>query len=159
MTTSRFEVLPSTVAADFIARRSYGARWRLQHGFTLIELMITMVIIGILASIAYPAYTGYVQDARRADGKAGLMETAQQLEQCYTRQSSYVDCASVTFPTLSPDGYYSIDVSEDDGGSLSATEYKLVAIPQGTQASDACGKLTLMQTGERGSAGGGDDCW
>lgn len=129
-----------------------------EAGFTLIELLIAMVIIGILASIAYPAYTGYVRDARRADGKTGLMETAQQLERCYTRQSSYQDC-DVTFPKASPDSHYSISVAEDDQGSLSATGYKLVAVPQGAQVGDECGNLILTQTGKRDSTGSGDDCW
>ncbi|SDM11837.1 type IV pilus assembly protein PilE [Modicisalibacter muralis] len=128
-----------------------------QAGFTLFELLIALVIIGILAAIAYPTYTGYVQDARRADGKAGLMETAQRLERCYTQDSSYENC--ISFPQLSPDEHYAIDVSQTDGGLLTATEYTLVAVPQGAQTSDTCGNLTLTQTGKRGSTGGDNDCW
>ena len=128
-----------------------------EAGFTLIELLVAMVIIGILVAIAYPTYTGYVQDARRADGKAGLMETAQRLERCYTQESTYENC--ISFPQLSPDEHYSIGVSEDDGGLLAVTEYKLIAVPRGAQAGDVCGNLTLTQAGERGSTSGGDDCW
>ena len=130
-----------------------------QAGFTLLELLIALAIIAILAAIAYPAYTGYVQEARRADGKAGLLETAQRLERCYTRQSSYQGCDGVAFPQLSPDGHYSIRVGDKDGGYLTATTYRLVAVPQGAQADDSCGNLTLTQAGERDATGSGDECW
>lgn len=128
-----------------------------ETGFTLIELMIALVIVGVLAAIAYPAYTGYVQDARRADGKAGLMAAAQRLERCYTRLNAYENC--IAFPQLSPDGHYSIGVAPVAGGLLTATEYKLIAVPRGVQAGDACGSLSLTQVGVRGSTEGGDDCW
>ncbi len=127
-------------------------------GFTLIELLISLAIIGILAAIAYPAYTGYVKEARRADGEAAMMEIAQQLERCYTRQSAYDGCG-IAFPKASPGGHYSIRVSGGDGGALTGTAYTLVAVPQGAQRDDACGKLTLDQAGRRKSAGNGDECW
>jgi type IV pilus assembly protein PilE len=59
------------------------------RGFTLIEMMITVAIIGILASIAYPAYQDYVRRAARADAKAVLMETAQFMERHFTTNNAY----------------------------------------------------------------------
>ncbi|RUR25692.1 prepilin-type N-terminal cleavage/methylation domain-containing protein [Vreelandella andesensis] len=89
-----------------------------QHGFTLIEMLITVAIIGIVAGIAYPSYTRYVERSLRTDAHAGLLQAASELERCYSRQYAYTDC-SVT--TASPDGNYAITVAdgnEQDGGFL-----------------------------------------
>jgi type IV pilus assembly protein PilE len=68
-------------------RRSIG-------GFTLIELMITVAIIGMLAAIAYPAYTDSVLKGRRAEGRAALMDLMQQQERYLTQSGSYMSFAS-----------------------------------------------------------------
>ena len=129
------------------------------RGFTLIELMITVVIIGILAAIAYPSYQEQVRKTRRADGKATLMETAQQLGRCYTRFAAYDNGGcGVVLPVQSSEGYYSISA-----GDLTASTYRLDAAPQGDQVKDAkCGELRLTNTGQQGSQGGAadaNDCW
>lgn len=123
-----------------------------QRGFTLIELMIVVVIIGIIASIAYPSYTRYVQKSMRTDAHAGLMQAASVLERCYTRNYSYTNCDAV--PTKSPDGNYDIEVSTDSGGG-----YTLTA---STNKDDGCGKyITLTARGEKKPNGseGEPDCW
>jgi len=121
---------------------------RRSAGFTLIELMIAVAIIGILASIAYPSYQRYVQDSRRVDAHAGLMQAAQQLERCYTVSASYSGC---DFTTTSPEGLYTISREEPEG----ATSFTLSA---STDLEDRCegGPLTLDHRGERGPS---DDCW
>lgn len=126
------------------------------HGFTLIELMIVVAILGILTSIALPAYQQYVLRASRADAQAILMETAQYMERYFTTNNSYADAAPVS--TVSPKGAgggkikYNIGFSEQ-----SPTTYTLQAVPNGGQASDACGTMTVNQTGATGADGA--DCW
>jgi type IV pilus assembly protein PilE len=138
---------------------------RCTAGFTLIELMIVIAIIGILASIGYPAYQDHVQKTRRADAKSVLMEAANAMERYYTSTGSYTGAtADDHYPDKSPiDGtitYYSIAAAITGGG----TSYELKATRSGAQASDECGNLTLSSTGERDveSADSGvtaNDCW
>lgn len=128
-------------------------------GITLIELMIVVVILGILAAVAYPSFQEQVRKSRRADGKAVLMETAQQLERCYTRFGRYNDAGcGVALPADSAEGYYSVSA-----GALTASSFTLNAAPQGDQANDArCGTLRLTSTGLQGSQGAdtdANDCW
>ena len=121
-----------------------------EFGITLIELMVVVAIIGILASVAYPAYQRHVDDTRRADGTAALMETAQQLERCYTANGSYEGC--VTLPRDSADGHYRLQAS-----TLEPADFELAASPQGAQSGDRCGDLTLTNSGNRSADA--DDCW
>jgi len=128
----------------------------LVRGFTLIELMIAVAIIGILASIALPAYQQYVLRANRADAQAILMESAQFMERYFTTNNSYA-----LAPLLSGQSpktgtaKYIISFS-----SQSATAYKLQAVPQGGQADDKCKTLTVEGTGATGTtATGVTGCW
>src|SRR5690554_3899978 len=77
---------------------------RRSAGFTLIELMIAVAIIGILASIAYPSYQRYVERSRLSDGQAGLTQAAGEMERCYTQNYSYDEDCLLT--TSSPEGVY-----------------------------------------------------
>ena len=133
--------------------RNHRAR---QAGFTLIEIMIVVAIIGILAAIGYPAYQSHVENSRRADGHSALMQASQRLERCYTTQQSYTD----------NDGDLCIDLGESDEGyyQLASTNvdrntYTLQATPQGVQQGDDCGTLTLDQQGTRGADDDIDRCW
>ena len=129
------------------------------RGVTLIELVIAIAVVAILAAIAFPSYQEQMRKTRRADGKAELMETAQQLERCYTRFSRYNDGnCGVALPFNSSEGYYVVSAA-----AITASAFTLDATPQGAQANDArCGVLRLTSTGLQGSQGqstDANDCW
>ena len=124
-------------------RYRFGAH---QSGVTLMELMVVMVIVGILAAIAYPSYRAQVIRTHRTEGRAALMQTAQQLERCYTRASTYVDCANDNLPYDTDNGLYRITVDDD----LDVNAYTLIATPLGGQLQDApCLQLKLDQANRR----------
>jgi len=133
------------------------------QGFSLIELMIAVVIVGILAAIAIPMYSDYVTRSRRADGQATLMQVAQELERCYTQFSKYNDnsCSVVNGGVVSEtsdQGFYGISAS---GGNLTESAFTLTATPQNEQADDTdCTTLTLTHLGEQSATGDDpDSCW
>jgi type IV pilus assembly protein PilE len=125
------------------------------RGFTLIEVMIVVAIVAILAAIAFPSYARYVEQARRADAKAALLDAAQRLERCHTQFNAYNNAACATFPVPSPDGHYEITVVRD------AMTFELTATAQGVQANSPCGNFTITHLGERDVTGslGRDRCW
>ena len=140
---------------------------RRSGGFTLIELVIAVAIVGILAAIAVPAYNEQMVKTRRAEGKALLTEVAGRLERCYTRFSSYnhASCAGVVAGS-SEAGWYSVAPTSGEGTTttVAAQSYTLAVIPQRSQAtSDThCGSLTLTHTGVKSQSGtppSGYECW
>lgn len=124
------------------------------RGFTLIELMITVAVIGILAAIALPSYQRYIIETRRAAGAGCLLELAQFMERFYTTNMSYLksDGDAPDLPATSCvnelEDFYTFSLSAAD-----ATTYSLEAEPQGGQASDTCATLTIDQAGTKGANG------
>lgn len=135
-----------------------------QAGFTLIEMMIVVVIIGILAAIAYPNYGEYVKRGNRTEGQALLSDASARQERYFSQNNVYVtDNAKIGDLGLSlrpgnksPTDKYVFSISKEntDGG------YTLTATQQFNDTK--CGNLTLNARGERGITATGasaSDCW
>lgn len=125
-----------------------------QKGFTLIELMIVIVIVGILASIGIPAYQESVKNSKRADAQGMLMNSANAMERFFTSNSTYAGASAGSngIPNKSPATgvkNYTIAVVP------TATTYVLTATPVGGMLGD--GDLTLSNTGVR--TWGSNNCW
>ncbi|UZD66781.1 type IV pilin protein [Marinobacter sp. AN1] len=142
-----------------------------ERGFTLIELMIVVAVIGILAAIAYPSYQNSVDKSRRTDGKSALSGLAGAMERHYTTNSTYEGAATGGADTGSPEifpdeapldssnKFYDLTIEAAD-----ATSFTLRAAPKGVHAGD--GYLELTSTGVRrwdqnnnGAIDAGENTW
>lgn len=150
-------------------------------GFTLIEMLVVIAIIGVLAAIAIPSYQRSVMTGNRSAGQAALLDLANRQEQFYLNNRTYTDnmgnlgyTAALVFTS---DGDSSIAVNDNQTlvaasatdriyivriDSASATAYTLVAVPQLNQANDLeCATLSLTNTGARTASGtaAANECW
>lgn len=137
---------------------------RRQAGFTLVELMIAVVIVGILAAIAYPSYLGQVRKSQRAGAQSVLMQVAQKEMQLFLDARSYVAAANTAAVAAAPirvsvdaklASLYTFVVTADN--SATPPTFTVTATAQGNQALDSgCSTLTINQAGVKSPASG---CW
>ena len=119
-------------------------------GFTLIEVMIVVAIIGILSAIAYPQYGKFVTKSRRADGHLAMLQAVQSLERCKSTNYSYASC---TIDGTSDEGNYTL------GLASTATTYTITATGVGPQANDTdCRVMTINQQNIR-TPDASNNCW
>lgn len=148
-------------------------------GFTLIELMIVVAIVAILAVLVVPSYQEHVNRAKRAEGRAFLLDIASRQERFYTQYSSYTatiakpvcsggaGCGLGLLADTSPEERYTASVAvtpsscspNGTAGAVLCTGYTLTVTPAWTD--DNCGDLTLTHTQIKGATGskGVDYCW
>jgi len=127
-------------------------------GFTLIELLVTIAIIGILASVAFPAFTDYVVRSNRTEGQRELIRIANLQEQYYTDSRVYTSVMTTlglnASPFITENSHYSITATVNNVNGT----FTLTATAIGTQATrdGACGTMTVTDTGAKTPT---SSCW
>lgn len=145
-----------------------GKTQRPKNGFTLIEVMIVVSIIAILSAIGFPAYTGYIARANRADARTQLLQAAQFMQRFYTANDQYLnDRSGNNISTQMPANLARAPAGGTQLYTLTiaatTSTYTLTMTPGAgaNMASDACGAFTLTSVGVRGVTGTKprDECW
>ena len=126
-------------------------------GFSLLELLITLAIVAILATITIPYYSGYVAKSRRADAMSALVLVQLAQERWRSEHPAFAgDLATLGWLSReSPDGYYRLQIA-----SASAVDYLVLARPTGAQQADSCGIFAIGPKGPEYTRGyAGEACW
>jgi type IV pilus assembly protein PilE len=148
-----------------------GMRRVKQSGFTLIELMITVAIVGILGSVAYPSYVSHIVKTKRNAAESFMMTVANRQEQTMLNARSYFAVATGTTAEWTAanlaipaevSSNYTVTVAANNAAT--PPTFTVTATPSAIQAAKdtKCGILTLDQTGTKtksGTAASYSDCW
>jgi type IV pilus assembly protein PilE len=126
-----------------------------QKGFSLIELMVAVVVLGLLVAIALPSYQQYILRSWRATASACVLTLAQNMERQFTVNMTYLAAAPVNGCTTENGmaARYTIGLA----AAATANAYSIQAVPQAAQAADTCGTMSINQTGTR--TGAVANCW
>jgi len=144
-------------------RAALRARINAENGFTLIELMVAVAIVGVLVSVALPSYVEHVRRGKRSDAQSVLLESAQFMQRYYVAHNTFAG-ASLTGTGLdhvpknasATDASYTVQLTVPSASNGRA--YALTATPRFSDPK--CGELKLMSTGQKLSAvGSTKDCW
>ncbi|MGH8463016.1 MAG: type IV pilin protein, partial [Pseudomonas sp.] len=131
-------------------------------GFSLLELMVVLVILGLLLMIALPDYQRSVHAGGRAEGQSLLLQVAADQERFYADNNTYslsADPRQATATLVSESGLYEVKVATCPSGTI-AECFVVTATPVGKQAADDCGALTLSSSGLKSATGGSaENCW
>ena len=130
--------------------------YRKIRGVTLLELLIVMVIVGIMAAVAYPSYRDYITRAKRTEAKTLLLEIAQNQERFYLQNNRYGDMGELGYsdPKITDSQSYSVTITANDANNFSAT-----ATYQNTDAeASKCDTFSIDGRGNKTSAPY-TDCW
>jgi type IV pilus assembly protein PilE len=127
-----------------------------EDGFTLMELMAVVVIVGLLSAIAYPSYTEYVNRGHRAECKSAILQTSNLLERFYTANNTYTtDTSAIGGNAFSGNNATSsacsISIAALNSTLTISQSFLITGTPTRTDAN--CGNLTLDNTGARGESG------
>jgi len=136
-----------------------------EHGFTLIELMTVVAVVGILAALAYPSYVQQVRKGKRADAQAAMMAAQQYMQRYFSSAGSYQGASLPASMAQSPQSgakIYDIAVTVPDTGAAAYRAYTITATLAGSNVDPECGDLTLSDTGAKSQSGAGaaaERCW